>query len=127
MREKYQQEKAKQGDIYVALSMWTPWYEIFDNIFGSIYRIRGVPNEVDQRVHLQHEEVNVLSDDEDTIPIIPLNKTPSSTLDTTKTKATKQPHCFGQVNKSLERKRRLTIGDLAIASAINEFFDGVKS
>jgi hypothetical protein len=72
-------------------------------------------------VHLQHEEVNVLSDDEDTIP---LNKTPSSTLDTPKTKATKQPHCFGQVNKSLEKKKKkkLDVGDHAIASAIIKNF-----
>jgi hypothetical protein len=105
----------------VAPSTWTPWFENFDNIFGSISRIRGVPNGVDQRVHLQHEEVNVLSDDEDTIPTIPLNKTPLSTLDTPKTKATKQPHCFGQVNKNLEKKK-LTIGDHAIASAIIIFF-----
>ncbi len=76
---------------------------------------------------MQHEEGNVLNDDEETIPTTPPNKTPSSMLDTPKTKVAKQPHCFGQVNKSLERKRRLTIGDLAIASAINEFFDGVKS
>jgi hypothetical protein len=101
----------------VAPSTWTPWYEIFDNIFGSISRTRGVPNGVDQKVHLQHEEVNVLSDDEDIIPTIPLNKIPSSTLDTPKTKATKQPHYFGEMNKSLEKKK-LAIGDHAIASAI---------
>ncbi len=101
----------------MAPSTWTPWYEIFDNIFGSISRNRGVPNGVDQRVHLQHEEVIVLSDDEDTIPTIPLNKTPSSTLDTPKTKATKQSHCFGQVNKSLEKKI-LAIVDHAIVIAI---------
>jgi hypothetical protein len=75
---------------------------------------------------VQHEEVNVLSDDEETIPTTPPNKTPSSTLDTPKTKIAKQLHCFGQVNKSLEKKRRLTIGDHAIASAITKFFDGVK-
>jgi hypothetical protein len=35
MREKYQEEKAKQGEINVAPSTLTPWYEIFDNIFGN--------------------------------------------------------------------------------------------
>jgi len=72
-------------------------------------------------VHLQHEEANVLSHDEDTIP---LNKTPSSRLDTPKTKATKQSHCFGQVNKSLEKKKKkkLDVGDHAIASAIIKNF-----
>ncbi len=75
---------------------------------------------------MQHEEVNVLSDDEETIPTTPPNKTPSSTLDTPKTKVAKQPHCSGQVNKSLEKKRKLTVGDQAITSAITEFSDGVK-
>jgi hypothetical protein len=78
----------------VAPSTWTPWYEIFDNIFGSISRIRGVPNGVDQRVHLQHEEVNVLNDDEDIIPTIPLNKIPSSTLDTPKNQSNKTTPLF---------------------------------
>ncbi len=78
-----------------------------------------MPNGAYQRVHLEHEEVNVLNDDEYTIPTIPLNKTPSRTLDTPKTKAAKQPHFFGQVNKNLEKKnKKLTIGDHAIASAI---------
>jgi hypothetical protein len=45
-------------------------------------------------------------------------------LDTPKTKATKQPHCFGQVNKSLEKKKKkkLDVGDHAIASAIIKKF-----
>ncbi len=74
-------------------------------------------------VYFQHEEVNVSSDDEDIIPTIPLNKTPSSTLDTPKTKATKQPHCFGQVIKSLDKKKKkLAIGDHSIASAIIKMF-----
>ncbi len=78
-----------------------------------------MPNGVYQRVHLEHEEVNVLNDDEYTIPTIPLNKTPSCTLDTPKTKATKQPHFFGQVNKNLEKNNKeLTIGDYAIVNAI---------
>jgi hypothetical protein len=44
-------------------------------------------------------------------------------LDTPKTKATKQPHCFGQVIKSLDKKKKkLAIGDHSIASAIIKMF-----
>jgi len=35
----------------VAPSTWTPWYDIFDNIFGGIARIMSVPNGVDQGVN----------------------------------------------------------------------------
>jgi hypothetical protein len=50
MREKYQKEKTKQGETNVAPSTLTPWYDIFDNIFGVIARITCVPNGVNQGV-----------------------------------------------------------------------------
>jgi hypothetical protein len=50
MKEKYKEERTKQGEISVAPSTWTPWYEIFDNTFGSSFKIKGVPNGVNQKV-----------------------------------------------------------------------------
>jgi hypothetical protein len=55
--------------------------------FGDYIKIQGVLNGVDQRVHLQHEKANVLNVDEKTILNIPLNKDPTCTLNTPRTKA----------------------------------------
>ena len=80
-------------------------------------------------MHLQHSEVNVLSDDDDIVPSTP--PPPSIHVGATSsqtpcTKAANQPGCEGQVNKSAnKKKRKLLAGDEAITSAITHFLDGV--
>jgi hypothetical protein len=70
--------------------------------------------------------VQELSNDEEDISHKPPTKSSSTTSDTPHTRTAKQPHCGGQVNKLIEKKRRrLTAGDRAIASAISEFSGGV--
>jgi hypothetical protein len=64
-----------------------PSYGLFDNNFGDYIKIKVVLDGVNQQVHLQHEKVNVLSSDEETIISIPLHKDPTCTLNTPKTKA----------------------------------------
>ena len=71
MRTTYQEEKTKQTQTGVPPSSWTLWYEIFDSIFAGTAKTNGIPHGVDQGVHLQHSEVNVLSDDDDTLPSTP--------------------------------------------------------
>jgi hypothetical protein len=49
---KYHEEKQKPKDISLTPSMWIIWYEIFDNIFSEMAKIKGVSNGVNQVVHL---------------------------------------------------------------------------
>ena len=60
-------------------------------------------------MHLQHSEVNILSDDDDAVPSTPPPpSTPigATSLQTPRTKAANQPNCEGQVNKSINKKKR---------------------
>jgi len=127
MRQKYVEEKEKQGETGAAPTRW-PWYEIFDNMLGGTAKIRGVLHGVDQGVHMPHEEIHDLSDDDDeeSTPNATPPKANSSTPISPRTRAAQQPHCTGQLNKSAEkRKRKLNAGDHAIASAITNFSDGI--
>ena len=76
-------------------------------------------------MHLQHSEVNVLSDDDNVVPSTPPPpSTPvgATSSQTPRTKAANQLGCEGQVNKSAnKKKRKLLAGDEAIASAITHF------
>ena len=80
-------------------------------------------------MHLQHSEVNVLSDDDDAVPSTPPpHFTPASITSshTPCTKVVNQPGCEGQVNKNTnKKKRKLLANDEAIASAITHFSNGV--
>jgi len=74
---------------------------------------------MDQRVHMPHEEIHDLSDDDDeeSTPNATPTKANSSTPISPRTRAAQQLHCSGQLNKSVEkRKRKLSAGDHAIAS-----------
>ena len=80
-------------------------------------------------MHLQHSEVNVLSDDDDVVsstlppPSTLVDATSSQTL---RIKAVNQPDCEEQVNKSAnKKKKKLLASDEAIANAITHFSDGV--
>ena len=129
MRSTYQEEKTKQTQTGVPPLSWTPWYEIFDNIFASTAKTNGIPHSIDQDVHLQHSKVNVLSDDDDVVsstPPPPSTPVGATSLQTPCTKATNQLGCEEQVNKSAnKKKRKLLASDEAIASAIIHFSDGV--
>ena len=98
MRSTYQEEKTKQVQIGILPSSWTPWYEIFDNIFAGTTKTNGVSHGIDQSVYLQYSEVNILSDDDDIVPSTP---PPLSTLaggtssQTPHTKSTNQHGCEG--------------------------------
>jgi hypothetical protein len=94
------------------------WYEIFDNMYGGTARINGLPQGVDQGVRIEHEEVEILSDDEVLVA-------PTATPLSPRSKACQNPQAPGQVNKSAN-KRKLTVGDLTIADAIKYGFDGVQ-
>jgi hypothetical protein len=94
------------------------WYEIFDNMYGGTARINGLPQGVDQDVRTEHEEVEILSDDEVLVA-------PTTTLLSPRSRACQNPHAPCQVNKSAN-KRKLTVGDLTIADAIKYGFDGVQ-
>ena len=129
MRTTYQEEKTKQAQTGVPPSSWTPWYEIFDNIFVGTAKTNGIPHSVDQAVHFQHSKVNVLSDNDDAVPSTPPPpSTPvgATSSQTPHTKVANQPGCEGQVNKSAnKKKKKLLAGDEAIISAITHFLDGV--
>ncbi|KAG0594759.1 hypothetical protein M758_UG106800 [Ceratodon purpureus] len=127
MRQKYLEEKEKQGQTGAAPTRW-PWYEIFDNMLGGTAKIRGVPHGVDQGIRMPHEEIHNLSDDDDeeSTPNATPTKANSTAPILPRTRAAKQPHCVGQLNKSAEKRRRkLSAGDHAIASAITDFSNGI--
>ena len=42
MMTTYQEEKTKQTQTGVPPSNWTPWYEIFDNIFAGTAKTNGI-------------------------------------------------------------------------------------
>ena len=98
MRTTYKEEKTKQAQTGVPPSSWTPWYEIFDNIFAGTAKTNSIPYGVDQGVHLQHNKVNILSDDDDAIPSTPPpSYTPVSATSsqTSRTKAANKLSCEG--------------------------------
>jgi hypothetical protein len=120
MKDKFTQEKKKIGQTGSAPSDWTPWYEIFDNMYGGTARINGLPQGVDQGVRTEHEEVEILSDDEVLVA-------PTATPLSPRSKACQNPQAPDQVNKSAnKRKRKVSAGDSAIADAIKYGFDGVQ-
>jgi hypothetical protein len=47
MKDKFTHEKKKTRQTGSAPSDWTPWYEIFDNMYGGTARINGLPQGVD--------------------------------------------------------------------------------
>jgi hypothetical protein len=72
-------------------SNW-PWFECFNNIFSSIAKISGIPNAINQGVHVMNYEIEVVnvSDEEDVqTPQMPNN-------------SQKQTPVFGDDNASLE-------------------------
>ena len=104
MRSTYAEEKVKQEETGAPPSTWTPWYEIFDNIFGGTAKIRGILGGIDQGVRKEHEEtIDVSSEDDET----PVHSTPNTqtapgaaSSQSPRTQAVNQPGCEGQVNKS---------------------------
>jgi len=96
-------------------------------MLGGTAKMRGVLHGVDQRVHMPHEEIHDLSeDDEESTPNATPTKANSTTPISPRKKVAKQPHCISQLNKSIKKRRRkLSTGDYAIASAITNFSDGI--
>jgi hypothetical protein len=129
MRSTYYEEKLKQEEIGAPPSTWTPWYEIFNNIFGGTTKIDGVPHGVDQGVRLQHSETLILNDDDgDTLPNSPpISSVAGATSShSPRTHAVNQVGCKGQVNRSArKKKKKLGAMDESIAAAINNFFKGI--
>ena len=130
MRSTYAEEKVKQEETGALPSTWTPWYEIFDNIFGGTAKIRGVHGGIDQGVRKEHvETIDVSSEDDET----PIHSTPNTqtapgaaSSQSPRTQVVNQPGCEGQVNKSAnKRKRKLALGEEGIASAIKDFSKGI--
>jgi len=77
---------------------------------------------------MPHEEIHDLSDDDDkeSTPNATPTKANSTTPISLRTRTTKQPHCTGQLNKSVEKwRKKLSAGDYAIATAITNFSNGV--
>jgi hypothetical protein len=70
MKNKYTQEKNKTTQVGSTPSNWTPWDEIFDNMYGGTTRMNGFLQDVDQDVMIEHEEVEILIDDEVHVPFI---------------------------------------------------------
>ncbi|KAG0573278.1 hypothetical protein KC19_VG164400 [Ceratodon purpureus] len=75
---------------------------------------------------MPHEEIHLSDDDEESTPKATPTKANSTAPISPRTRAAKQPHWVGQLNKSAEKRRRkLSAGDHAIASAITDFSNGI--
>jgi hypothetical protein len=89
-------------------------------MYGGTARINGLPQGVDQGVRIEHEEVEILSDDE-------VHVAPTATPLSPRSRTCQNPHAPSQVNKSAnKRKRKLIVEDSAIVDAIKYGFDGVQ-
>jgi hypothetical protein len=89
-------------------------------MYDGIARINRLPQGVDQDVRIEHEEVEIMSDDEDPAA-------PTATPLSPRRRACQNPQAPGQVNKSSnKKKRKLTTGDSAIADSIKYGHDGVQ-
>jgi hypothetical protein len=142
MKDKYEIKKKKTQVISASPFDW-PWFETFDQMFGSIAKINGIPNAIDQRVqNLQsHSEVQTFEvSNEDVTQGIQEHSSPPQQVfvfnhgneeevhapsigsNTLRTRACKLPSVQGKVNKRMENKRRkLDVASSAIIDAIKEF------
>jgi hypothetical protein len=134
-------EKKKIQAIAASPSDW-PWFEIFDQMFGSTTKINGIPNAIDQGVQNLHSHFEV-SDDvtqgtqehyrpPQQAPIFGHGNeeevhAPSIGSDTLRTRVCKLSSVQGKANKRMENKRRkLDVGSSTIIDVIKEFLEGVK-
>jgi hypothetical protein len=58
MKDKYETEKKKTQVIGASPSNW-PWFERFDQMFGSITKINGIPNAIDKGVQNLHSHSKI--------------------------------------------------------------------
>jgi hypothetical protein len=58
MKKIYKTKKKKTKVIGAPPFDW-PWFEHFDNIFSGTTKINGVPNVIDQGVHVMNFEIKV--------------------------------------------------------------------
>jgi hypothetical protein len=139
-------EKKKIQAIAASPFDW-PWFEIFDQIFGSTTKINGIPNAIDQGVQNLHSHFEVqtfeVSDDvtqgtrehycpPQQAPIFGHGNeeeahAPSVGSNTSRTRVFKLSSVQGKANKRMENKRRkLDVGSSTIIDVIKEFLEGVK-
>jgi hypothetical protein len=147
MKDKYEIKKKKTQVTSASPFDW-PWFERFDQMFGGIAKINGIPNAFDQGVQNLHSHSEVqtfeVSDEDVTQGIQEHSNPPQQVLvfshgneeevhaplvgsNTLRTRTCKLPNVQGKANKRMESKRRkLDAGSFAIADAIEEFSKGVK-
>jgi len=66
-RKKIEKMDKRKNEVINAPPLNWPWFECFDNIFFNIAKTSGIPNAIDQSVHVMNAKIKVVnvSDEKD--------------------------------------------------------------